>query len=46
MKIVSKNKPQSNIDNLEAYFQEFRRGIIGDTHTFESLEGSKKTHIC
>lgn len=42
MKTLSKNKPQADIDNLEAYFQEFRSGIIGDTHTFKSLEGTKK----
>ncbi len=42
MKTLAKNNPKVAIDNLETYFQEFRKDIIGDTHTFRSLNGAKK----
>lgn len=42
MKTLAKNKPNSAIENLEAYFQAFRKDIIGDSHTFESINGIQK----
>ncbi len=42
MKTLAKNSPKAAIDNLEAYFQEFRKDIIGDAHTFQSLSGMQK----
>ncbi|NNC69788.1 MAG: aminotransferase class V-fold PLP-dependent enzyme, partial [Flavobacteriaceae bacterium] len=42
MKILAKNKSDIDIDNLESYFQKFRKDIIGDSHTFQSIHGTQK----
>ena len=42
MKTLAKNNPTERAENLESYFQRFRDDIIGDTHTFKSLNGVQK----
>jgi len=37
-----KNSDKEKSSNLESYFQQFRKGIVGIGHTFESPHGTKE----
>jgi len=40
--VEDKVQIENNMVNLESYFQQFRKHIIGDNHQFNSINGKQK----